>query len=281
MEFIPHHSFVAAAGASPTRWMFVLHGILGSGPNFRGFAKRLADSAPDWGFVLVDLRMHGQSLDAPPPHTLASTAADLVRLEERLDGRPIAGIMGHSFGGKVALSFLGQRKRPIDLAFVLDASPGSHPHGIEDGETGRVLRLLESIPQPIPTREEFIARVLAGGQSQAVADWLAMNVRPHEGAFRFRLDLPVVRALLNDYFNADLWSVVEQPPVTRALHFVIAGHRSALDEADRARLVRLAAANPKLIVHELRSAGHWVHVDDPDGLFAAIAPALAGGRESD
>jgi len=283
MEFIPHHVFVTAPGASPTQWMFVLHGILGSGPNFRAFAKRLAESAPTWGFVLVDLRMHGQSLDAPPPHTLGTTAADLVRLEDHLEGRHIGGIMGHSFGGKITLAYLAQRKRPIDLAFVLDASPAPHPRSIDEGTTGRVLRLLESIPQPMASREEFIARILAGGQSQAIADWLAMNVRPVDGAFRFRLDLASVRSLLTEYFTTDLWSVVEEPPVTRGLHFVIAGHDSAIEEPDHARLSQMAAkgAESKLFLHELPKAGHWVHVDDPDGLFAAIAPALADARESD
>ena len=126
--FLPTHALVTAVapgGPAPSRWMLVLHGILGSGANFRGFARRLAASAPGWGFVLVDLRMHGQSQGAPPPHTLAAAAADLRRLGEHL-GLPIAGVMGHSFGGKVALAYTAASGRELEQTWVLDASPGHH-----------------------------------------------------------------------------------------------------------------------------------------------------------
>ena len=77
--FAPHHVLVAPTGASaPTQWLLVLHGILGSGVNWRTFAKRLVTARPEWGAVLVDLRMHGESQGAPPPHTLASAAVDVA-----------------------------------------------------------------------------------------------------------------------------------------------------------------------------------------------------------
>src|ERR1700679_538748 len=120
-SFVPSHARVTAPGAEPSRWMLVLHGILGSGANFRSFARRLAAARPDWGFVLVDLRMHGQSQEAPPPHTLAAAAEDLVRLGVEL-ALPIAGVMGHSFGGKVALAYTGAAPRELEQVWVLDAS---------------------------------------------------------------------------------------------------------------------------------------------------------------
>src|SRR5580692_293073 len=101
--------------------MLVLHGILGSGNNFATLARRLAAACPAWGFALVDLRMHGRSTDAPPPHTLASAAADLDRVAGALDA-PVLGVMGHSFGGKVALAWAA--RTPLDQAWVLDTSPG-------------------------------------------------------------------------------------------------------------------------------------------------------------
>src|SRR5262249_30264118 len=96
-SFIPAHALVTAPDAAPSRWMLVLHGILGAGANFRSFARRLAIACPDWGFVLADLRMHGQSQGAPPPHTIDAAAADLVRLTDAIE-RPISAVMGHSFG---------------------------------------------------------------------------------------------------------------------------------------------------------------------------------------
>jgi pimeloyl-ACP methyl ester carboxylesterase len=283
-DFVPHHARVTAEGAKPERWMLVLHGIFGSGGNFRSFARRLAVAAPTWGFVLVDLRMHGLSQGAPPPHGLAAAADDLVRLEEHL-GLPVDAVMGHSFGGKVTLAYLARRARPLAQAFVLDASPSARPDGPRAGETGEILDLLASMPWPLPSRERFLELVTSAGHSRAIAEWLAMNVRPSslvpqragtsDEGFVLRLDLSAIRALLADYFATDLWSVVEAPPVREALHVVVGGRSDALPEDERARLRAIAAREPRLRVHELPAAGHWVHVDDPEGLFAIVRGALA------
>jgi esterase len=96
------HQRVTHEGAAPTRWIYFLHGIFGMGTNFRGVAKSLAAAAPDWDFVLVDLRGHGASQGFAPPHTLAAAAADVEALSREI-GLEIAGVAGHSFGGKVLL----------------------------------------------------------------------------------------------------------------------------------------------------------------------------------
>ena len=45
----------------PQKWLLFLHGILGSGANWRSFARKILEPRPHWGALLVDLRMHGQS----------------------------------------------------------------------------------------------------------------------------------------------------------------------------------------------------------------------------
>jgi pimeloyl-ACP methyl ester carboxylesterase len=272
-DFLPHHALVTAAGAAPDRWMLVLHGIFGSGANWRTFARRLADVCPGWGFLLADLRAHGLSQDAPPPHTVAAAASDLHRLGERLR-LDIRGVMGHSFGGKVALAYLARRPGEIAPAFVLDADPGAQPEGLRSSPTKGVLELLTSIPQPMPSREHFLEIVEASGQTRAVAEWLAMNVRRAEDGFRLRMDLDALSSLLADYFAQDLWPVLEEPRSAEQLHVVLGGRSTAVAPGARARLEELAARAPWLSVDVLERAGHWLHVDDPDGLFAIVAGAL-------
>jgi len=269
--FLLQHAFVTAPDATPARWMFVLHGILGSGTNLRSLAKRLAIAAPEWGFILPDLRMHGLSQGAPPPHTVAAAADDLVRLGEHL-GLPIAGVLGHSFGGKVALAYLDRRGERLDQAWILDATPSARPLGARAGATGQIVAMLRAMPQPLPSRERFLTIAAERGHSRAIAEWLAMNLRRSDDGFRLRLDLDAIGALLDDYFTVDLWRVLEEGRLAAELHMVVAGRESALDEADRARL---ATIGPPVTTHVLEGARHWVHVDAPDALFALVAGALA------
>src|SRR5690349_11504323 len=108
--------------------MLVLHGIYGQGGNWRTFARRLVERRPEWGCALVDLRMHGKSQGAPPPHSLAAAAADVAALAAELGARAIA---GHSFGGKVTLAVLAGGTR-VDQAWVLDASPSARPGALDE-----------------------------------------------------------------------------------------------------------------------------------------------------
>lgn len=271
-SFLPSHQRIAAPGADPARWMFVLHGILGSGANFRSFARRLAAACPEWGFVLVDLRMHGQSQGAPPPHTIAAAADDLVRLEAEI-ALPITGVMGHSFGGKVALAYTPRAPRELDQVWVLDASPGARRE--RAATTEAVLRTLRAMPALLPSRASFLDAVTRDGHPRAVAEWLAMNGKPADGGFRVRLDLDAIQALLDSYVTTDLWPVVERPEGTRAIHVVIAGRSDALDGGDQSRLAAIAAVEPRVHTHVIEEAGHWVHVDAPDALFELVRQSIS------
>lgn len=270
-SFVPSHALVFAPGVEPARWMLVLHGILGSGANFRSFARRLASAAPEWGFVLVDLRMHGQSQGAPPPHTIEAVADDLVRLGNAIS-LPIAGVMGHSFGGKVGLAYSARASRELDQVWVLDASPGTRRD--RTSATDAVVRLLREVPEPLPSRERFLEIVTARGQSRAIAEWLAMSLRRADDGFRLRLDLDAVEALLDSYLALDLWPVVERAQGARALHVVVADRSDAFDAAARAHLAAIAVREPRLHVHIIPGAGHWLHVDAPDALFELVRAAL-------
>jgi pimeloyl-ACP methyl ester carboxylesterase len=244
--------------------MLVLHGIYGSGANWRTFARKLVERRPEWGCALVDLRMHGDSQDAPPPHTVAAAAADLAAIP--LEVRAIA---GHSFGGKVTLEYV--RTHEVAQAWVLDASPSARPDALtEPGNTVvDVLRFLEQLPDRFDTRDDFLARARAAGHPDMLANWLAMNLEPAGDAYRFRLDPASLRALLTDYYSADLWDVV----ATRAsvLRFVAAGRSDVMSAADRARITDLGAT-----LDVLADASHWLHIDSLPtllDLFAAELPA--------
>lgn len=281
--FVPHHSFVTAPGAVPAQWMLVLHGIYGSGSNWRSFAGKLVERQPGWGLVLVDLRMHGRSQDAPPPHTVAAAAADLGVLREVLarDGKVVRAIAGHSFGGKVALAY---RASPAgaDLlhTWVLDSSPTAYPAAMDSTSNTviQVLRMLAALPPRFASRSAFVAHVTGQGFAPMLANWLAMNLEAvpagdAHGGYVMRLDPAVMEALLRDFHGFDAWPALAHGP--GVAHMIIAGASNTVGAADRQRLDALVADGAALTVDIIPGASHWLHVDGLDTLLDLVARALA------
>ncbi|HEU4411025.1 MAG TPA: alpha/beta hydrolase [Polyangiaceae bacterium] len=268
-------ALVAPEGPPPRRWVMFLHGILGSGANWRGFAKHLLAACPGWGAALVDLRMHGASQGLAPPHTLRAAAADLASLE--LPG-PLGAVVGHSFGGKVALAYAASPPPALERVWVLDASPSARPDGRGSEGTLRVLSFLERVAFPLPSRQAFLDAVVGAGFALPLAQWLAMNLKAADGGFRLRVDLGAIRAMLDDYLGLDLWPVLESPPGRVNFHLVLGGRSNVFSPDDVARAEALRARG-RVELSVLAEAGHWVHVDDPEGLFHVIAPGLGRAPE--
>jgi esterase len=267
------HAVVAAEAAAPTKTMVFLHGILGSGANWRTFARQLVAVRPAWRAVLVDLRKHGASQDFAPPHTLGACVQDLLELEKDI-GR-VDGVLGHSFGGKVALEYVFARK-DLEVAWVIDSSPGARPDRRGSESTVQIVEMLDSLPERFPTREAFVEYVASRGAERSIAMWLAMNVRPTpQGDYAMRVDVPALRALLDDYFARDAWPILEDPARTTKVHLVVGGRSRVLDTAERALAERLAVGEPdRTFLHVVPDAGHWVHVDAPIELLELVAHSL-------
>lgn len=273
---------VADSGIAPDRTVLFLHGIFGSGANWRSFARRYVEARPSYSAVLVDLRKHGDSQAFDPPHDLAHTAHDVRMLAASLP-RPVDTIVGHSFGGKVVLAILAEADRAaaegrespfahLTRAVVVDSTPSARADARGSESTLAILGLLESLPEVLESRESFAEALTAHGLSQGIVQWLAMNVRRRdEGGFRFRVDLAAVRSLLDDYFARDLWSVLEHPAPGRRVDLVVGGRSDVFDAADRQRARALADRAPDSVGYTvIPDAGHWVHVDAPDALFAEL-----------
>lgn len=250
--------------------MLFLHGILGTRANWRGIARRVVEARESWGAILVDLREHGDSLGVMPPHTLAAAAADVAELEPALD-LPIAGAIGHSFGGKVVLEWLRGRAGVPTEAWVVDASPSPNAAARESSATAVVLDVLSGLPNRWASREAFVQAVTEAGQPEPIAQWLAMNLRrTDDGARLFGPDLAAIGDLIEDYAATDRWDVVEALPEGATLDFVVGGRSSVFSTSDRARLAEVARRDSRVAVHVIEEAGHWVHVDTPDALVSLL-----------
>lgn len=277
------HQFVQHEVAAPKHWIVFLHGVLGRGANWQGFARKLVTTRPELGALLVDLRMHGesqQSRDAvggvqhlPPPHTLDAAADDVLQLLDAALHKPLLAVVGHSFGGKVVMTLLEKRPELAREAWVLDASPSARSARGDQDSTQRVFDALRALPETFESRKAFADALTAGGIAPALGLWLAKNLVREGATLRFGLDLEAIAALLADHDRQDRWAIVESPERNAKLRFVLGGRSTTVSPPDRARLKALADQNT-IEVMELPNAGHWIHSDDPEGLHALFEEHL-------
>ena len=261
MPFTP--SFHRIAGIEARRRVFVLHGILSTNRTWRSFATRLALLRPDLELLLVDHRGHGGSKGAPGAYDLAACAADLVALAS--EDPPVA-VIGHSFGGKVALAYAERCTSPLQV-WVVDAPPGIQGNASEVLDVVAILRRLP--PRP-PALEPVRAALLAAGLGEAVASWMLTNLeRAADGAFDWKFDLDAVAQLLVSYRDVDYWPLVRRPPPHLDIRLVQGTRSDRWTPAESAELDALPASRVVRL-----PAQHWVHIDAPDALLAVLSEAL-------
>ncbi|CAL5334490.1 hypothetical protein CsSME_00016683 [Camellia sinensis var. sinensis] len=271
---------------------FVLHGLLGSGRNWRSFSRSLSSSlSNEWRLVLVDLRNHGRSAEIEslsPPHDMANAAKDVADLVKSQGWAWPDVVLGHSMGGKVALQFAescargdyGQSAQLPKQLWVLDSGPGKVNTENSDGEVEKVLQTLQSLPTSVPSRKWLVDHMIKLGFSKSLSEWIGSNLKKsgdHE-TWAFNLDGAV--QMFNSYRETDYWPLLEHPPKEMEIAIVQAEKSDRWDADVIQRLESLAGrsldeSEGKFSVHVLPNSGHWVHVDNPKGLLEIVAPRIA------
>uniref|UniRef100_A0AAV1TMQ0 AB hydrolase-1 domain-containing protein n=1 Tax=Peronospora matthiolae TaxID=2874970 RepID=A0AAV1TMQ0_9STRA len=265
-----------------TKTALVMHGILGNKLNWRTFALKLTKKNPDWRFIVVDLRGHGDSPSFTKPHNLEACAEDVIKLTDSLKVQPTA-VLGHSFGGKVALMYLQQcmhqDRSPPSQVWALDSLPGT---GATDyasrdltSSIETILPVVKKIPLPIRSKVQLVEDLRGYGIALGVAQWLTTNLRLTSKSpehYEWRMDVDVIEELFRSFLRTDLWPIVEYPPATRGkdveLHFV---HASKNKMWTAEILDRLEALQESQVYHHLlEKSGHWVHIDNPIGLMEIV-----------
>jgi esterase len=265
---ILNHTRVTAPGAEPERWLLVLHGIFGKGRNWGSVIRRVVEARPEWGALLIDLRMHGDSRHFRPPHTVEASAEDVHRLVDHLE-LEAAAVLGHSFGGKVALAYARENPRGLRQVWVIDSTPAIR---VPSGAAWRMIEVVQELPARFASRADAVAALQEHGYPQGLAQWMAMNLEPRDGEMVWALDWSAMEALLTDFFRTELWEVVEDPPGDVEIHFAKATESDTLHAAAVERVQR-AGGSGLVHLHHLEG-GHWINTDNPDAVVAMLVEHL-------
>eukprot|EP00850_Spirogloea_muscicola_P022821 SM000313S11971 [mRNA] locus=s313:36518:37821:- [translate_table: standard] len=186
---------------------------------------------------------------------------------------------------------------PAELIAALQKLPPRVQHSLNSmSETNQSLSEElqdKQVPQSellqIDSRRSVVAALQREGFSQAVAQWMTTNLREEEpvnGSSRpslcWTFDIQGIAEMYQSYELDNLWSIVENIPEGVHIDFLRAErslHRWAHEDVERIHAAELVASSEGAGVqmHVLEDAGHWVHADNPDGLFRVLANSFVGG----
>ncbi|EEF32059.1 valacyclovir hydrolase, putative [Ricinus communis] len=275
-----------------TSTAFILHGLLGSGRNWRSFSRSLTSSlSSEWRMVLVDLRNHGKSADLKsldPPHDMFNAAKDLSNLIKSQGWAWPDVVIGHSMGGKVALQFANSCARgdygqsvafPKQL-WVLDSVPGEVSPENSDGDVEKVLKTLQSLPSSLPSRKWLVNHMIELGFSKSLSEWIGSNLKKSGDQETWAFNLEGAIQMFNSYRETSYWSLLEHLPEGMEIGIVVAEKSDRWKPDVIEQLESLAGrkgngSEGKVSLHVLANSGHWVHVDNPKGLLDIVAPKIA------
>ncbi len=240
--------------------LLLLHGLYGSSGNWRRIAKALSDTHR---VISVDLRNHGASPWAPTM-SYDEMAADVAALIDRLALRGPA-VLGHSMGGKVAMTLALTDAERVGRLIVVDIAPVSY--GDRFSSYTAAMRGIDALQAT--TRDAIRRTLLQTIPDERVVGFLMTNLVRHDERYDWRINLAALATAMPDIgaFPDDLLALHYDGPVT-----VIDGERSTyVSPGDEERFVALF---PRARFETIADAGHWLHADQPDAFIAAVRRAL-------
>ena len=267
-------------GDAGPRVVFV-HGLFGQGKNWTTIARALSD---DHRVTLLDLPNHGHSPWTDRVDYL--DMAEMVAAELEGLGEAVT-LVGHSMGGKVAMTLALRRPELLRALVVVDIAPVEYP--VSGGRT-------DDPDEEAPPFAEFIAGMRAldlktlknrndadealrdAVPSRMVRSFLLQSlVREADGGgWRWRLNLELL--------ERDLGELRGFPSTPPGAHFDgpvlwIAGANSSYElTEDR---TRMDALFPTTRLVRIKNAGHWVHSEQPDVFLETLRRFLAGIETTD
>ncbi len=232
----------------------ILHGLLGSGDNWQRIAKELAKS---YRVLLVDQRNHGRS-----PHgqqfDYPTMARDLNNLLSDLQIRSIS-LIGHSMGGKTAMTFAARYPHRLNKLQVVDITPRAS----ESPEFEIIFQAMMNLDlSSLYSRTQADERIKDKIRDPIVRGFILKNLgRNSESRIVWKPNVPVIYQQLGAISGALKLNehVFEGPTL-----FVGGGKSDYIREEDHA-LIRhhFPAANIEMIP----GAGHWVHFEAPEAFL--------------
>lgn len=246
------------AGRAPPP-IVLLHGLFGRARNLGTVQRRLSMTRRT---LAIDLRSHGDS-----PHgrmDYPTMALDLMETLAGHDALP-ATLVGHSMGGKVAMTLALTRPEAVASLLVVDIPPAPTAHG-----SAAIAEALRSVAFPSRLDRAQADALLAPAIREAEIRHLMMqNLRLGDGP-GWTIGLEEIVASMRDIEG---WPSIAQGARYEGPTLFLAGERSPYIRPEHhAAMRRLFPAHRTLVIEE---AGHWLHAERPARFLEVLQAFVA------
>ncbi|NXJ69746.1 ABHDB protein, partial [Rostratula benghalensis] len=242
--------------------LVLLHGLFGSRGNFQTVAKALVRGGS--GKVLtLDARNHGGSPHSPLM-TYEAMSLDVQHLLTSL-GITKCILLGHSMGGKTAMTLALQRPDLVERLISVDITPVSTA---PVSEFSAYISAMKSVKIP-DGLSRSAARQLADDQLRPVVQlpqlrqFLLTNLVEVEGRYIWRVNLEAISHHLADIMNFPAF----HKPYPGPTLFLGGSNSPYISSKDYPEIKRLF---PKADVRYIEGAGHIVHQDKFEEFITAV-----------
>jgi pimeloyl-ACP methyl ester carboxylesterase len=253
LHTVPLHHVEFGSG----RPLLILHGLFGSVRNWQTIARRLSGGHR---VICADLRNHGRS-----PHVdemgYVSMAADVERLVDELGlERPL--LLGHSMGGKVAMTSALRNSARWGALVVVDIAPVQYRNSFFDR-----IEAMRSMPiASIRSRAEADAWLRDVEPEATIRNFLLHNLVLRDGRYCWQINLDAIAGGLAGIAGFPAFDAPCPLPT-----LAVRGDRSGAVRPEYE--VRLRELFPNVGLVTL-ATGHWPHAEAPEAFLAAVTPFL-------
>ena len=227
----------------------VLHGLFGSGKNWRSFAGSLEEDFQVW---TLDARNHG---DSPHADSMSyqQMAEDVVRFFDENELENVI-LLGHSMGGKTAMQLALQFPDRIAALIVVDIAPVCYDH------QQKQLKHIEAMQglhlEAEMSRSDIEKKLALKIPEKRLLSFLMTNLYRQNGQFQWRIGLEQIAAGMPYLLNYPEVNSVFEGPVQ-----FIGGENSAYLKFEYHALIRKKFPESRITM--LKNCGHWLHIEQP------------------
>jgi esterase len=247
-------SYGADAARPP---ILIVHGLFGSGRNWSVIARRLAETRR---VVTVDLRNHGDSFRAES-QSYDDMADDLAATIDRIGGP--ADVIGHSMGGKAAMTLALAAPAHLRRLMVADIAPVAYSHGAGHGELIAAMQALDL--SAISTRAQADRALEPEIPNPAVRAFLLQSLDVKER--RWKLNLPVLARELDRVMGFPAPDTAFEGPT-----LFLSGAGSDYVRPEHRPTIKALFPNARQA--KIPDTGHWLHAERPRAFEAAARAFL-------